>query len=247
MEEIKSIIIEIRAGAGGKEAAFFAADLYKMYTKYAESQNWRVKFLDQSKDELGGFKEVVFSVSGRGIYKKLRYESGVHRVQRIPATEKSGRIHTSTASVSILPIYPKKVFEIKPDDLEISFARSGGKGGQNVNKVETSVRIVHKPTGLMVKSENERSQQRNREEAMKILEAKLIQQTQEKEKTSVSQLRKGQIGTQDRSEKIRTYNFMQDRITDHRFKKSWHNLEKILSGDLSKIIGYIEKIQESNK
>jgi len=229
--------MEIRAGAGGKEAALFAGDLYNMYVKYAESQNWKTKLIDQSKDDLGGFREIVFEIKNPEAYKKLCKEAGVHRVQRIPTTEKSGRIHTSTASISILPVFPEKTdIEIKPEDLELGFSRSGGKGGQNVNKVETAVRITHKPTGIVVKSENERSQQRNREEAMKVLKAKLFQATQEAKIESIDQLRRDQIGNQDRSEKIRTYNFMQDRVTDHRVNKKWHNLEKILNGNLEPII-----------
>ncbi|MFH1979067.1 MAG: PCRF domain-containing protein [Patescibacteria group bacterium] len=234
-----SIIMEVRAGAGGKEAALFADDLYNMYMKYAESQGWKTKMLDFSKDELGGFREVVFEIKSPEAYQNLKQEAGVHRVQRIPTTEKSGRIHTSTSSVSVLPIFPEKAFEIKNEDLEIGFSRAGGAGGQNVNKVETAVRITHKPTGLVVKSESERNQQRNREEAMKILTAKLVQATQEAQTESIGQLRKEQIGTQDRSEKIRTYNFMQDRITDHRYKKSWHNIEKIMSGNLEPVLKYI--------
>ena len=230
-EKPQSIITEIRAGAGGKEATLFADELFNMYLKYSQSQNWPIKIIEPG----------VMEIKSVEAYGKLKNEAGVHRVQRIPSTEKSGRIHTSTASVTILPIYPEKNTDIKPEDLEMGFTHSGGKGGQNVNKVETAVRITHKPTGLTVKSEGERSQQRNREEAMKILKAKIIQTYQEAKTNSVDELRKGQIGTQDRSEKIRTYNFMQDRVTDHRFKKSWHNLEKILNGDLGKIIGYIEK------
>ncbi len=245
MTSPSTIIMEIRAGAGGKEAALFAGDLYLMYTKYAESQNWKTALVDESKDELGGYKEIVFEVKNPEAYKKLRHEAGVHRVQRIPATEKSGRIHTSTASVSILPVYPETSLEIRPDDLEIGFSRSGGKGGQNVNKVETAVRIVHKPTGIAVKSESQRNQQRNREEAMKILRAKLMQMEEEKKGESVGSLRREQIGTQDRSEKIRTYNFMQDRITDHRFNKKWHNIEKILGGNLSPVVDYISKISNT--
>ncbi len=241
------VIMEIRAGAGGKEAALFADVLYRMYTKYSESQNWKTKLVNESKDELGGLKEISFKIKNPEAYKKLKYESGVHRVQRIPATEKSGRIHTSTASVTILPVYPESSLEIKPSDIEMSFTHSGGKGGQNVNKVETAVRLTHKPTGIVVRSENERSQQRNREEAMRVLESKLIQQMQEEQAGSVDELRRSQVGTQDRSEKIRTYNYMQDRITDHRFKKSWHNMDKILSGNLSKIFKYIEKSQEKKK
>lgn len=232
----QSIIMEIRAGAGGKEAALFAGNLYTMYTKYAETQGWKTPLVDESRDELGGFKEIVFEIKNPEAYKKLRHESGVHRVQRVPATEKSGRIHTSTASVSILPVYPEKDSEIKAGDLEISFTCSGGAGGQNVNKVETAVRIVHKPTGIMVKSQSERNQMRNREKAMTILQAKLSQMNEEQKSSELTQSRREQIGTQDRSEKIRTYNFMQDRITDHRFNKKWHNIEKILAGDLGKIL-----------
>ena len=236
----ESVIMEIRAGAGGKEAALFAADLLKMYTRYAEAKTWKVQLIDDSRDELGGLKEIVFEIKSPEAFKAFRMEAGVHRVQRIPATEKSGRIHTSTSSVSVLPVYPSVELDIRPDDLEIGFARSGGKGGQNVNKVETAVRITHKPTGVVVKSESERSQQRNRDEAMKLLKAKLIQQMEEEKVASVGSLRRSQIGNQDRSEKIRTYNFMQDRITDHRFKKSWHNIEKILGGDFGQIARYIE-------
>ncbi|MCF7835541.1 MAG: PCRF domain-containing protein [Candidatus Marinimicrobia bacterium] len=240
----QAVVLEIRAGAGGKEAALFADNLYNMYLKYSESQNWKFKLLGQSKDELGGIKEISFEIKNPEAYNKLKYEAGVHRVQRIPATEKSGRIHTSTASVTVLPLYPERSFEIKPEDLEMSFTHSGGKGGQNVNKVETAVRITHKPTGIVVKSEGERSQMRNREEAMRLLTARVIQQQEEEKTGALGELRKGQIGTQDRSEKIRTYNFMQDRITDHRFKKSWHNIEKILNGNMEPIFKYIRKSEE---
>ncbi|MDD5032988.1 MAG: PCRF domain-containing protein [Candidatus Pacebacteria bacterium] len=241
MDNPLSIIIEIRAGAGGKEAALFASDIFRMYMRFAEKNKWPATLIDQSQDDLGGMKEIIFEIASPEAYKKLKFEGGVHRIQRIPSTEKSGRIHTSTASVIILPIFPEKNLEIRPDDLEIGFSRSGGKGGQNVNKVETAVRITHKPTGLVVKSEGERSQGRNREAAMKILKARLSQMMQEEKVANVGELRKTQIGTQDRSEKIRTYNFLQDRITDHRFKKSWHNIEKILDGGLDPIVEYIEK------
>jgi len=239
-----STIVEIRAGAGGKEAALFADDLYRMYSKYSESQNWKTKLISESKDGLGGFKEVVFEIKNGTAYDKLRFEAGVHRVQRIPITEKSGRIHTSTASIAIFPVYPERDFEIKPDDLEISFTHSGGKGGQNVNKVETAVRIVHKPTGLTIRSESERNQQRNRDEAMKLLKERLIKAAEERKAGAIDQSRREQIGTQDRSEKIRTYNYMQDRITDHRFKKSWHNIEKILDGNLTPVIEYFLKSEK---
>ena len=218
--------MEIRAGAGGQEASLFAADLSNMYLKYAQKQGWKTAVISSSTSDLGGYKELVMEISNPDAYGRLMQEAGVHRVQRIPATEKSGRIHTSTASVAILPIYPTEAFEIKPQDIEVSFTRSGGPGGQNVNKVETAVRILHKPSGLVVQSQNQRSQQSNREQAMAIMRAKLIEAKREKETGSISQVRREQIGTQDRSEKIRTYNFPQDRITDHRVNKKWHKIEK---------------------
>lgn len=236
MSGINTIILEIRAGAGGKEASLFAADLAQMYSKYAEQQRWKISMLDESRDELGGYKEVVFEIGGLGVYEKLKNESGVHRVQRIPTTEKSGRVHTSTASVAVLPEIPEEKIEIKPDELEITFTRAGGPGGQNVNKVETAVRILHKPTGIMAACQSERSQQRNREKALKILQAKLSELKREKEHGQIADERRQQIGTQDRSEKIRTYNFLQDRITDHRIKKSWHNIEKVMKGGLDPIV-----------
>ena len=233
--------MEIRAGAGGQEASLFAADLSNMYLKYAQKQGWKTAVISSSTSDLGGYKELVMEISNPDAYGRLMQEAGVHRVQRIPATEKSGRIHTSTASVAILPIYPTEAFEIKPQDIEVSFTRSGGPGGQNVNKVETAVRILHKPSGLVVQSQSERSQQSNREQAMAIMRAKLIEAKREKETGSISQVRREQIGTQDRSEKIRTYNFPQDRITDHRVNKKWHNIEKILAGDLEPIVKAFEK------
>ena len=239
--------MEIRAGAGGQEASLFAADLSNMYLKYAQKAGWKAAVVDSSKSELGGFKEIVIEIYNPGAYGQLKQEAGVHRVQRVPATEKYGRVHTSTASVAILPIYPSVAFEIKPQDIEVSFTRSGGPGGQNVNKVETAVRILHKPTGLVVQSQNQRSQQSNREQAMTIMRAKLIEAQKEKEASSAGQTRREQIGTQDRSEKIRTYNFPQDRITDHRVNKKWHNIEKILAGDLDPIIETFAKTTASPK
>lgn len=234
--DINTIILEIRAGAGGKEASLFAADLAEMYTKYAAKSGWQISVIDEARSELGGYKEIVFEIKGLEVYKKLKNESGVHRVQRVPSTEKSGRIHTSTASVAVLPVNPEEKIEIKPQDLEITFTRAGGPGGQNVNKVETAVRILHKPTGIIIGCQSERSQQRNRDKALGILQAKISELKKEQDAGKMALERKQQIGTQDRSEKIRTYNFLQDRITDHRIKKSWHNLEKIMEGNLDKVV-----------
>ena len=230
------IILEVRAGAGGEEAAIFAHNLAGMYEKYAEKMGWSFKRLHESLSEVGGYKEASFEIKGKDVYKKLRFEVGVHRVQRVPATEKSGRIHTSTASVAVMPVRKKKTIEINPADLEIDFSRSGGAGGQNVNKVETAVRIVHKPSGIMVRCTSERSQLKNRERAMAILTAKLEEKKREEDASSVASERKAQIGTGDRSEKIRTYNVLQDRVTDHRIKKSWSNIEGILNGDIEQIL-----------
>lgn len=238
---METIILEIRAGAGGQEASLFAAELLRMYKNFASSQGWSFGLIDESRSELGGYKNVTAEISGGGVFKKLKQESGVHRVQRVPKTEKSGRIHTSTASVAILPEAKPQDIEIKESDLEITFSRSGGAGGQNVNKVETAVRILHKPTGIIVRSQEERSQQRNREKALSILRARLLDEKRMKESEAMAKERREQIGTQDRSEKIRTYNFTQDRITDHRIKKSWHNIEKILSGELGPIVRAFQK------
>jgi len=230
------IVLEVRAGAGGDEASLFAWELAHMYEKFSEMQGWQWKTNYESKSDLNGYKEASFEIKGKDVFKKMRYETGVHRVQRIPATEKNGRVHTSTASVAVLPIKKKITFQINPADFEMEYSRSGGKGGQNVNKVETAVRIIHIPTGLDVRSTNERSQLANREKAMMILTSKLQQLEEEKEAKKYGDVRKNQIGTGDRSEKIRTYNFSQDRVTDHRIKKSWHNLPKILEGEIEPII-----------
>lgn len=235
------VILEVRAGTGGEEAAIFSEQLARMYERYAQIRGWSFKKLDESISSLGGYKEGVFEIKGQGVYKDLKYETGVHRVQRIPATEKNDRVHTSTASVVILPILKKTTVEINPADLEIEFSRSGGAGGQNVNKVETAVRIIHKPTGIDVRSTSERSQQKNRKKAMSILSSKLqvIHDEEEAKKTSAD--RKSQIGSGNRHEKIRTYNFPQDRLTDHRIKQSWHNLPKIMSGEIGQITEALSK------
>ncbi|HVM59093.1 MAG TPA: PCRF domain-containing protein [Candidatus Paceibacterota bacterium] len=227
-EEAKpvSMVMELRAGAGGDEAGIFAHDLEQMYLKYAEARRWKTRVID----------DLTIEINGADAYDALRYETGVHRVQRVPATEKSGRIHTSTASIAVLPIRQKSKMQINPADIEMEFSRSGGAGGQNVNKVETAVRLIHKPTGIDVRSSSERSQLANREKAMQILSAKLEQLQEEKEAREHAAERKEQIGTGDRSEKIRTYNYLQDRVTDHRLKESWHNLPKVMAGGIDPII-----------
>ena len=222
----RSLVLELRAGTGGDEASIFARDLKEMYQKYAESKGWKTRSID----------DLTLEVAGGGAYDDLRYETGVHRVQRVPLTEKSGRIHTSTASVAVLPIRAKSKIEVNPADIEMEFSRSGGAGGQNVNKVETAVRLIHTPTGIDVRSSSERSQQANREKAMQILLAKLEFLHEEEEAKKHAAVRKEQIGTGDRSEKIRTYNYLQDRVTDHRLKESWHNLPKIMAGGIDDII-----------
>ena len=236
-----AVILEIRAAAGGNEAGLFASDLYRMYTKYAISQNWKLEELDRNEGGIGNIKEVVARISAKNAYQKLKWESGVHRVQRVPKTESSGRIHTSTATVAILPEVTTGEVAINPADIEFAAFRSGGHGGQNVNKVSTAVRIRHIPTGLIVKAQTERSQGQNREIAMQILRARLYQLEEEKRQSTISSARSTQLGTGDRSEKIRTYNFPQDRVTDHRLGKSWHNLERILDGDLGEIINHLMK------
>lgn len=240
------VVLEIRAGAGGDEAALFAADLANMYRAYAEKQGWVVKKLAESISDLGGYKEASFEIRGKDVYRKLRFETGVHRVQRIPETEKSGRIHTSTASVAILPIRKKTTIEILPTDIEMEFSRSGGAGGQNVNKVETAVRIIHIPTGIDVRCTSERKQEANKEKALQILHAKLQEKKDEEEAKKYAAERKNQIGTGDRSEKIRTYNILQDRITDHRIKQSWHNIEVIFAGEIDPILEAIHAQDESS-
>ncbi|MBX4198682.1 PCRF domain-containing protein [Candidatus Parcubacteria bacterium] len=234
------VILEVRAGAGGDEASLFAKELADMYRGYAKLVGWGVEPLDESLSSAGGYKEASFEIRGLDVYKKLRFETGVHRIQRVPDTEKMGRVHTSTASVAILPLRKRTTIEIKPSDIEIETSRSGGAGGQNVNKVETAVRIIHKATGIDVRSTSQRSQLKNREAAMSILLAKLQAKKDEEEAAKYSGERKSQIGTADRSEKIRTYNILQDRITDHRIKQDWHNIEKIFQGYMEPIIDALQ-------
>lgn len=229
-------IIELRAGVGGDEAALFAGELYMMYKKYAANKGWAFELIDSNKTSIGGFKSAVFELKGENVFPKLKNESGVHRVQRVPKTEKGGRVHTSTATVAVLPKASESEMTIRPDEIEVTFSRAGGPGGQNVNKVETAVRILHKPSGIVVSSRSERSQQNNREKGMELLRSKLLEIKKAEATGNITEERRKQIGTGDRSEKIRTYNFPQDRITDHRIKKSWSNIEKIISGNLDPII-----------
>lgn len=241
---IKDILIEIRAGAGGEEASLFAATLFRMYSRFAEKQNWSTTLISSNQTGLGGYKEVIFEIKGDDVFEKFKHEGGVHRVQRIPTTEKSGRVHTSTVSVAIMPIATETEIKVNPQDLRIDVLRASGPGGQHVNKRESAVRIVHIPTGLMVTCQEERTQQQNKEKAMKVLRARLLDKKRQEEMSLRGDARREQIGTADRSEKIRTYNFPQNRITDHRINKSWHQLEKIIDGDLEPIIKAFNKKHE---
>ncbi|MBI2122873.1 MAG: peptide chain release factor 1 [Armatimonadetes bacterium] len=231
----RNIIMEIRAGAGGDEAGLFAGDLFRMYSRFAERNRWKVEVLESSATALGGFKEIIFGIQGKGAYSRLKYESGVHRVQRVPETEASGRIHTSTATLAVLPEAEEVDLKIRPDEIEIETYRAGGAGGQNVNKVETAVRIRHLPSGLVVSCQDERSQHQNREKAMRILRAKLLERELQRQQQEIAHQRRQQVGSGDRSEKIRTYNFPQNRLTDHRIGLSLHRLDAILDGDLDEL------------
>jgi peptide chain release factor 1 len=244
---INKCILEIRAGAGGDEAAIFAGDLARMYQRYTASKGWGFKIFDYNETGQNGYKSFFAQVSGSGCYLALKLESGVHRVQRVPATEKAGRVHTSTATVAVLPELEAKEIVISPNDLEVTFSRAGGPGGQNVNKVESAVRITHKPTGIVVSSRAERAQAANREAAMSLLRAKLYDLEQQRTQGQFAADRRELVGTADRSEKIRTYNFADDRLTDHRFGVKVHDIESILNGDLDKLLNKIKKSQEGEK
>ena len=232
----RNTIIEIRAGAGGSESALFAADLYRMYTRYSDTQGWKVETMDSSPSDLGGFKEIILSVTGTNIFKRLKYESGVHRVQRVPATEAQGRIHTSTATVAVLPEAEEVDIEIKTEDLDITCCRASGPGGQGVNTTDSAVQIVHKPTGMTVRCADQRSQQKNKVRALTILRSRLLEQKVADENAKYAAQRKAQVGTGERNERIRTYNFPQNRVTDHRIELTIYNLPSFIDGDLDGII-----------
>lgn len=243
----KDVIMEIRAGTGGEEAALFAGDLFRMYSRYAEVKGWRVELIDINETGLGGVKESVFSISGDGIYGELKFESGVHRVQRVPETEGSGRVHTSAASVAVLPEAEDVQVDINPSDLKIDVYRSGGAGGQNVNKVETAIRITHLPTGIVVQCQDERSQLKNRQKAMKVLRARLYDAELKKHTDEISAKRRNMVGSGDRSDKIRTYNFPQNRVTDHRIGLTLYNLSNIMEGELDELIEQLKIADRTEK
>jgi len=232
----RDVIVEVRSGTGGQEASLFAADLYRMYTRFAQLKHWQVEIMDSNPSDLGGFNKIVFEIQGKGAFSRLKHERGVHRVQRVPGTETQGRIHTSTATVAVLPEADEVEVNIAPDDLRIDIFHAGGHGGQNVNKVATAVRIVHEPTGLVVVCQDERSQYKNKQKAMAMLRARLFEAEQEKHNAEISQIRKAQVGSAERSDKIRTYNYPQDRVTDHRISSNFHPVQRIMDGDVDDII-----------
>ena len=243
----KNVIVEIRAGTGGEEAGLFAADLYRMYQRYAQRQSWKLEVIDGNRTGLGAIKEITFQINGEGAYSKLKHESGVHRVQRIPATESSGRIHTSAATVAILPEAEEVDVELKAADLQIDIYNASGHGGQNVQKVATAVRITHLPSGIVATCQDERSQFKNREKALAVLRSRLLAREIEKQHQEVTQARRSQIGTGDRSERIRTYNFPQSRVTDHRVGATNHNLEAVLDGDIDLFIVALTELEQTEK
>ncbi|MFA6309662.1 MAG: peptide chain release factor 1 [Clostridia bacterium] len=243
----RSVIVEIRGGAGGDEAALFAGVLFRMYTKYAERNHWKSEILDSNPTEIGGFKEIVFSIEAKGAYSKLKFESGVHRVQRVPTTESGGRIHTSTVTVAVLPEVEEVDVYINPNDIEIDTYRASGAGGQHVNKTDSAIRITHIPSGLVVTCQDQRSQHKNKDKAMKVLRSRLYELAQNQQNSDVAQERKSQVGTGDRSERIRTYNYPQGRITDHRINLTLYKLEEILDGDLDELISTLVTTDQSAK
>jgi peptide chain release factor 1 len=243
----RNIIMEIRAGAGGDEAALFAGDLFRMYTRYAESKGWKVELMDSSPTGLGGFKEVVFMVSGEDVYSHMKFESGVHRVQRVPETEAQGRIHTSTATVAVMPEAQEVDVEINPADIRIDTYRAGGAGGQYVNKTESAVRMTHIPTGIVAQCQDEKSQAKNREKCMRVLRARIYEAAQEKQRAAEASERRSQVGTGDRSERIRTYNFPQGRVTDHRIGLTLHKLSDVLDGHLDELLDALMTEEQSKR
>lgn len=245
--DAKNAIVEIRAGTGGGEAALFAADLFRMYSRYAQAKSWQVEIIDINQTEIGGFKEIVFEIRGKGAFSRLKYERGVHRVQRVPVTEASGRLHTSTATVAVLPEAEEIEVAINPDDLKVDFFRSGGAGGQNVNKLTTAVRITHLPTGVVATCQDERSQLRNRTKAMAVLRARLFDIEQRRHFEETTEERRSQIGSGERAEKIRTFNFPQDRLTDHRINLTLHNLPRILGGEIDELIDALATSEQAKQ
>lgn len=243
----RDVIVEVRAGTGGDEAGLFAADLFRMYARYAESHRWNVDVISSNESGVGGFKEIIFEVNGRGAYSRLKFESGVHRVQRVPATEASGRIHTSTATVAVLPEAEEVELDINPEDLRIDIFHAGGHGGQNVQKVATAVRIIHLPTGIVAICQDERSQLRNRTKAMGVLRARLLEQERRRSQEAEAQARRSQVGTGERAEKIRTYNFPQNRVTDHRINLTLYDLSNIMEGNLDTIIDAVATAEQAHR
>jgi peptide chain release factor 1 len=237
----KNIIMEIRAGTGGDESALFSADLFRMYSRYAEKRGWKINILDSNRIGIGGFKEIIFSIEGKNVYSDLKFEAGTHRVQRVPETEKAGRIHTSAITVAVLPEAEKTDFEIKSEDIRIDTYAASGPGGQKVNTTNSAVRITHLPTGVIVQCQDQKSQGQNKEKAMQVLRSRLLAKAEEDRMKKEAEERKQQVGSGDRSEKIRTYNFPQDRVTDHRIKMSWHSIVRIMDGDLEEIINELKK------